>query len=161
MKLLKTLAIAFILIGCVSVFGQKNNEQLETGTYLADAYFKGLAKSLGIPYGPTKQNVRVEILSIDNKDNVKAEVTFGRPGSLAFGGKIKGKMSGKIDSSGTLRLEGDVVSGSTVYETKLKATVRKRNDTLFLVNGRIIMVSRDWDWTGEFDKAVKVEEEEW
>ena len=156
MKLSKTLAIAFIFICCVSVFGQKNAEQLETGTYIANAYFDGLTKG-GISYPTTTENVRIKILSLDDKNNIKAEVKFGDRGSHAIG-EVKGKLSGKIDSSGILRLEGDLVSGNIIYETKLKATIKNNNT---LVNGKIIMESTAMDWKGDFSKAIIVEEEEW
>lgn len=67
-------------------------------------------------------------------------------------------MSGKIDSSGTLRLEGTLVMNKRdLWETKLKATIKDNT----LINGKYMTnITSVMEVTGEFKKAIIIEEEE-
>lgn len=149
-KLSKTLAVAFILIGCIATFGQKNEEKLKIGVYLADALEKAESDSFGSSYGESSYKFKIEIKSIDGSGNVKAEFR-------GSGGR-NGKLSGKLDATGNLQLEGNLVtSDKTIWETKIKATVKDDS----LTDGKYILRnSRGFRIVGRFKVAIIIEDED-
>ncbi len=149
MRLSKKMAVAFILIGCVSAFSQSPKEKLKIGTYIATGSANVTDDRFGVSQNFNSIKIKITIKSVGEEGKVKAEVNIdGR----------KGILSGEINSKDELQLEGGLVKGEAVSDAKLSALVVAKDNSLR--KGKFALKEGIFRITGEFTLAVLKEEED-
>lgn len=115
---------------------------LKPGTYLADVKQTTTAISDGTTV-TDKLKMRLRIVSVDEKNNVKAYVVIHNH---------KGDVSGSVDSEGNLRLEGVLTHTVLPGEWQFELTAVVKGDALR--NGEYVKTSSRLKSKGEFKVAV-------